>query len=1008
MGRQPIEPSASGEKKQAASEKKGQAQAGPEAVGPLWDANPIQLKRAAESPFSASRASILGLQRTIGNRATSRLLNNARQRRSAPAAGGANGVVQAKAGGVDAPAAPGRANSTGLPDSIKAGLEGLSGCSLDDVKVHYNSGAPARIRAKAFTKGTDIHVAPGQEQHVAHEGWHVVQQKQGRVRPTLQLKGESLNDDSVLEREADEMGARAQRFTGFSGAPLEQRSISEGVIQGKVETSSLRAFIAEQVALQTEKKARRDEHESAEDDAEDDTEEQEDANNNSQVEEQESDADHEESGIYFHNDPLLDPNRKQYTTVGFEHEFGEMKDGPLQGVTHLELAESSLRMPYTGLPFFIETDASNAIELVSPPFLIETLPDSPVPDADDVEAVDELFKDTLADLAKNGQTMSGLVHLFEADVGLRFNIPDTLHVERKNMTQNTGMGIYNNTWGKGLLGSDKSNVSKLEVQRIQIGTTTKCGDLLAEYHISTHVNFAADAETYDDLQEQYHGGGDIYQAAFASVESQLRDLLFGSALGDKAEDLQGDRDSVRDAVGRGQGAVVQVLDVIQRAVSSARFGHGAPFWTYNGNWTSNFVNGYENSVAEAKALFEKVNKALAAPHMTPFELDDAIDTFKKAVQKAVWAVKTVRDRADGDFPKDLAHALWSAEIEAFGAANALQGMPITSYGKENVRVFLNTLARNLSGQLAVTSIKAVKEAQEKRYASSLSMNKFKPSLMPDQMLSSRVKDVKEVWIKDTVMNIGLGILKPEEWQIVQRVMNDESIRKAVGQMKLPPLTLGKGDDAVERPLPTEAFQRGVLGALDQISAYIEAEELTKSEVDPKKFIGPDQQPDFMSHDPKWIGPRQDTYIVSKRVQMPEMWGSKRLHVVELRKDAAERLRKIKQYRIKHGRDQIPQLAGPKNRLPAILEEDEQLEHPSGGMQGIIEEDPLAPPMSGPQPILQQGAPSTPPMSGLSPEDDEELDRMVLDMQNMPDEDDDNPVSGVHHKKDDDEEHSLAI
>ncbi|CAK0759689.1 hypothetical protein CCP3SC15_240032 [Gammaproteobacteria bacterium] len=62
----------------------------------------------------------------------------------------------------------------------------------------------------AYAQGTDIHIAPGQERHLAHEAWHVVQQAQGRVRPTtLMMNGTSVNDDKGLEREADMMGERA-------------------------------------------------------------------------------------------------------------------------------------------------------------------------------------------------------------------------------------------------------------------------------------------------------------------------------------------------------------------------------------------------------------------------------------------------------------------------------------------------------------------------------------------------------------------------------------------------------------------------------------------------------------------------------------------------------------------------------------------------------------------------------------------------------------------------------
>jgi hypothetical protein len=102
-----------------------------------------------------------------------------------------------------------KANNTGLPDNLKSGVENLSGFSMNDVKVHYNSAKPAQLSALAYAQGTDIHVAPGQEKHLPHEAWHVAQQKQGRVQPTLQTKGIAINDDKGLENEADTMGAKA-------------------------------------------------------------------------------------------------------------------------------------------------------------------------------------------------------------------------------------------------------------------------------------------------------------------------------------------------------------------------------------------------------------------------------------------------------------------------------------------------------------------------------------------------------------------------------------------------------------------------------------------------------------------------------------------------------------------------------------------------------------------------------------------------------------------------------
>ena len=119
-------------------------------------------------------------------------------------------------------------NRTGLPDQLKTGVENLSGLSLDDVKVHYNSGKPAQLNALAYAQGTDIHVAPGQEKHLPHEAWHIVQQKQGRVQPTMQMRvGVPVNDDAGLEKEADVMGAKAVQRTAIgdtTDAPLLQES----------------------------------------------------------------------------------------------------------------------------------------------------------------------------------------------------------------------------------------------------------------------------------------------------------------------------------------------------------------------------------------------------------------------------------------------------------------------------------------------------------------------------------------------------------------------------------------------------------------------------------------------------------------------------------------------------------------------------------------------------------------------------------------------------------------
>ena len=101
--------------------------------------------------------------------------------------------------------------SGGMPTHLAQGVEKLSGVPMDDVRVHYNSSRPQAMQALAYAQGRDIHLAAGQEQHLPHEAWHVVQQAQGRVKPTTQLNGNAINDSPSLEREADRMGRRASK-----------------------------------------------------------------------------------------------------------------------------------------------------------------------------------------------------------------------------------------------------------------------------------------------------------------------------------------------------------------------------------------------------------------------------------------------------------------------------------------------------------------------------------------------------------------------------------------------------------------------------------------------------------------------------------------------------------------------------------------------------------------------------------------------------------------------------
>lgn len=119
-------------------------------------------------------------------------------------------------------------NKTGLPDQLKAGMESLSGMNLDHVRVHYNSPKPAAVQAHAYAQGSDIHLAPGQTKHLPHELGHVVQQAEGRVKPTTSVNGMAVNDSPSLEREADRMGARAMQMRKVANSVGQEKSNGGG------------------------------------------------------------------------------------------------------------------------------------------------------------------------------------------------------------------------------------------------------------------------------------------------------------------------------------------------------------------------------------------------------------------------------------------------------------------------------------------------------------------------------------------------------------------------------------------------------------------------------------------------------------------------------------------------------------------------------------------------------------------------------------------------------------
>jgi hypothetical protein len=110
------------------------------------------------------------------------------------------------------------ASPAALPVGVRASMEHAFDMDFSGVRVDERPEAAA-IGARAFTRGTDIHFAPGQyrldsiagRELLGHELTHVAQQARGAARGTKRAGGLIVNDNPRLEREAEALGARAAR-----------------------------------------------------------------------------------------------------------------------------------------------------------------------------------------------------------------------------------------------------------------------------------------------------------------------------------------------------------------------------------------------------------------------------------------------------------------------------------------------------------------------------------------------------------------------------------------------------------------------------------------------------------------------------------------------------------------------------------------------------------------------------------------------------------------------------
>ncbi len=132
-------------------------------------------------------------------------------------------------------------SSVDLPQEVQAKMETSFGQDFSDVAIRKDSYKAEELNARAYTQGNEIHFAPGQfnpasqegQELIGHELTHVVQQRNGKVGPgELHGSGIEVNQDAMLEKEADELGKRAasgkSALVEGTGAGIQKQTAPSG------------------------------------------------------------------------------------------------------------------------------------------------------------------------------------------------------------------------------------------------------------------------------------------------------------------------------------------------------------------------------------------------------------------------------------------------------------------------------------------------------------------------------------------------------------------------------------------------------------------------------------------------------------------------------------------------------------------------------------------------------------------------------------------------------------
>jgi len=372
-----------------------------------------------------------------------------------------------------------------------ANNHGSSGISKPAVVPIQRKAEDGQIEQEAYDETNEPNVTSVRERHLPPDAWHVVQQKQSSVSPAVapiqrQISiaglGKSIGeirdnlqhtDDlfykGILEGVLPVYDKLNRNFNSWDDLRTDLRQIVDtyNSIFNASSNKSIRDIIANQTAARTALAT---------------------------------------NPQYFAS--LL-------TTVGFEHEFAQMKKGKLLGVTHLEIARSTQTLG--GLPFILETDAENALELVSPPFLVPTVKGVPLPNPRVVRALDEVMKAELGEVARMMQgwirygTLNELIQELVNVTGLTFNLVQNLAISQENITPRSDLAAIGNP-----------NISAQDLSAVEVGKNDKHGK------VDSQINFATDIATLDQFEQRRMNAtsgesGWIYKKLERQLQSKLPD-----------------------------------------------------------------------------------------------------------------------------------------------------------------------------------------------------------------------------------------------------------------------------------------------------------------------------------------------------------------------------------------------------------------------------------------------------------------------------------------------------